>query len=266
MLKSIVDSFCFHRSRTVRFKSMSTVSIPTAPAPPDPRNPNGIVEFPAAFGLHLASDNTPAPPAMPRFAPEDDDDGPDYALVANWDPEKPKPEHGMWMYETEHHCVPEKHPVPVATYSESAVQREQVNIISGYEQDQEGRKPVVEPYYPKGTTDNCFLLHNILTKNECHHLIHAATPLMENVDKLFEQKYRKSDRALIRSPTIASQLYQRILPQLKPEDYKGRVPLCFGQQGVWVPFGLNECIKITKYSKGGLFSVHRDGPWIPRED
>ena len=38
-----------------------------------------------------------------------------------------------------------------------------------------------------------------------------------------------------------------------------------GAEGVWIPCGLNECIKIGRYQTGCHFSPHIDGPWIPDE-
>ena len=39
-----------------------------------------------------------------------------------------------------------------------------------------------------------------------------------------------------------------------------------GGEGVWIPCGLNECIKIGRYETGCHFSPHIDGPWIPDEN
>ena len=39
-----------------------------------------------------------------------------------------------------------------------------------------------------------------------------------------------------------------------------------GAEGVWIPCGLNECIKIGRYQTGCHFSPHIDGPWIPDEN
>jgi len=37
-------------------------------------------------------------------------------------------------------------------------------------------------------------------------------------------------------------------------------------EGVWLPCGLNECLKIGRYHAGCHFSPHIDGPWVPKQD
>ena len=71
---------------------------------------------------------------------------------------------------------------------------------------------------------------------------------------------------MLMSDGAAEQLFRRILPHIQREDYVNRIPLCFGHDGVWLPLGLNPCLKVVRYTRGGHFVEHRDGPWIPHED
>ena len=178
----------------------------------------------------------------------------------NWDDEELD-----WTY---NQCLllPKERPIKVQRFSHESVVREDICVVWGGERLRSEEPVLPEQTYPPETRDNVFTLHNILSPTECRWLISTAEPLLEPVDHLFEQRYRKSERVLLKSPKIAQQLYNRILPHLRASDYKNRIPLCFGQSGSWVPFGLNECLKVTKYTPGGLFAYHRDGPWIPRED
>ena len=38
--------------------------------------------------------------------------------------------------------------------------------------------------------------------------------------------------------------------------------LGFGNEGVWRAYGVNECIRFTKYISGGHFNAHRDGSFV----
>ena len=113
---------------------------------------------------------------------------------------------------------------------------------------------------------NAFLVHNLLTPIECEYIIATAEPHMKPLDKLYAQRTRLADRAMLRGPTVAQQLCRRLMPFITKEDYVGRTPLCFGHDGVWAPLGLNECLKVFRYERGGMFVPHRDGPWVPRPD
>lgn len=114
--------------------------------------------------------------------------------------------------------------------------------------------------------DVCFTIDGFITLIEAAHLIRTASPHLQPVDVLFAEEYRVSDRALLHTPMLAAELFDRVAPHLLPADYSGRVPMCFGHGGVWVPCGLNACFKVVRYEEGGHFALHRDGPWIPRED
>lgn len=36
--------------------------------------------------------------------------------------------------------------------------------------------------------------------------------------------------------------------------------------GMWLPYGVNEVIKIARYRPSCVFKAHRDGPWCPSMD
>ena len=102
---------------------------------------------------------------------------------------------------------------------------------------------------------NAFELRNALEPAECRYIIKTAEPLMASLDALYAESTRSADRAMIRSPTVAQQLYDIILPYLEKRDYADRTPLCFGQDGVWLPLGLNECLKVFRYTDNGHFAA-----------
>ena len=65
---------------------------------------------------------------------------------------------------------------------------------------------------------------------------------------------------------MADAIFNRIEPLLTRNDVIRVRPIGFGNEGTWRPIRLNECIKIVKYTSGGHFTPHFDGPWVPRED
>ncbi|KAL6059672.1 Fe2OG dioxygenase domain-containing protein [Balamuthia mandrillaris] len=68
------------------------------------------------------------------------------------------------------------------------------------------------------------------------------------------------------SKPLADLLWDRIEPFFTRRDVLRIRPVGFGNEGTWKPTRLNECFKFSKYSPGGHFSPHLDGPWVPRED
>ena len=119
---------------------------------------------------------------------------------------------------------------------------------------------------PRPNNSLAFLVHGIASAEECDLIKNAAMPLLESTSNYFAQRHRVTRRALIMSDHVARDLFQRLLPHLRLEDYAGRIPLCFGHGGAWYPVRLNSCLKVVEYARGGHFADHRDGPWIPRED
>ena len=160
---------------------------------------------------------------------------------------------------------PWREPVPPPPIERDCLiynQEEDARNLDLQSENMVARVPLSEGEKP----DTCFLVHEFVSANEMAHLLAMSLPHMESVDRLFSEEDRRSDRALLRAPKLARELFDRLAPHLSPEDYAGRIPLCFGHGGVWVPVGLNECIKVVRYEQNGHFALHRDGPWIPRED
>ncbi|ELR23082.1 uncharacterized protein ACA1_361190 [Acanthamoeba castellanii str. Neff] len=120
------------------------------------------------------------------------------------------------------------------------------------------------------------LVENVLTPDECAFYVRhldeagmqplaagsASSSASASGEGEFPAHYRTSDRLLTLSPDAARALFERLLPCLRPSDAVG-VPMGPGTEGVWLPVGLNECLKFARYHPGGHFSAHIDGPWVP---
>ena len=131
----------------------------------------------------------------------------------------------------------------------------------------------ISPTWPSGASrvdiavprHRAFLVHNLFSPEECDTIVAKTTPHLVGMEKLFPATYRQADRALLRSPELADAIFQRLLLHFQRDDIVNKMPMCFGQDGVWVPHSCNDCVKVSRYQKGGYFVDHRDGPWIPCE-
>ncbi|KAI6647682.1 hypothetical protein LOD99_8647 [Oopsacas minuta] len=116
---------------------------------------------------------------------------------------------------------------------------------------------------------NChsFILNNLLTPKECEFFIRECEKVgFGSLSNKFPTYYRVNDRILTLSHEMADAIFARIEPLLTRHDVIRIRPIGFGNEGTWRPIRLNECIKIMKYTSGGHFTPHFDGPWVPRED
>lgn len=114
---------------------------------------------------------------------------------------------------------------------------------------------------------NIFAVHNILTADECAALVAAGEKFgFEHLEGEYPSDYRNNDRVLLHDPTLANGLWHRLRPHFRQGDIVGIQPTGFGNDGVWLPTGLNECIKMVRYRAGGKFRPHFDGPYVPEED
>ena len=94
----------------------------------------------------------------------------------------------------------------------------------------------------------CFLLHSVLTPEECAHYIHEAEQVgYEDLTRLFPVEYRSNDRVLSICKPLVECLWRRIEPHLTRREVICIRPVGFGNEGTWRPSRLNECCKFGKY-------------------
>ena len=114
---------------------------------------------------------------------------------------------------------------------------------------------------------HCFILNNLLTPEECDFYIKECEKVgFSCLADQFPSYYRINDRVLTLSFEMADAIFARMEPLLTRNDVIRIRPIGFGNEGTWRPIRLNECFKIMKYTSGGHFTPHFDGPWVPRED
>ena len=82
-----------------------------------------------------------------------------------------------------------------------------------------------------GDTNVAYTVTPFLTDKECADVVQMAQPHFRSTDSLFPSAVRKSHRAMVRSPSLARDLYMRLMRTMKPADYTHRTPTLFWLRG-----------------------------------
>lgn len=94
----------------------------------------------------------------------------------------------------------------------------------------------------------CFLLHSLLTPEECRHYIKDTERIgYSDLLDLFPPEYRNNDRVLSICQRLVDKLWARLQHHLTRREVIRIRPIGFGNEGTWKPFRLNECCKFGKY-------------------
>jgi hypothetical protein len=108
-----------------------------------------------------------------------------------------------------------------------------------------------------------FVVESLFSNEECLELIRMSEELgFASVSWEYSPEYRDCDRVVIISKSLSNVLWERLKLFLTLSDVEGVHPFGFESSGTWVPEGINECIRFTRYSDGHLFKPHRDGSFI----
>ena len=119
-----------------------------------------------------------------------------------------------------------------------------------------------------------FLARSLLSTGECRKLIEAVagpTPVvpLTPVDREYIASYRQCLRAVFSSPQLAAVLEKRLRPLLERTDLDKVQPFGVGTDGVWsLPKQgfVNFCFRISEYSLGQHFAMHRDNGFVFSDD
>jgi len=109
-----------------------------------------------------------------------------------------------------------------------------------------------------------FLLHNVLSKNECEWYINQTEGFGYESLTGYKSEYRNNTRIVLMSDELSALIYERIKEFVPTEvlvetDSAMKMTSEFGTEGLWHPYGLNHCWRFCKYQPGGHFSPHFDG-------
>jgi hypothetical protein len=111
-----------------------------------------------------------------------------------------------------------------------------------------------------------FTIKELLTEVETSELVKKAEVSgFASIEWEYHKTYRDCTRVILRDEGLADKLWKRLLPHLCVDDLAVR-PFGYGADGFWVPKGVNPLFRITKYTPGGHFSVHRDGGFVVTDD
>ena len=94
----------------------------------------------------------------------------------------------------------------------------------------------------------CFLLHSLLSPEECQHYIKDTERIgYSDLLSLFAPEYRSNERVLAICQPLVDCLWKRLQSHLTRKEVIRIRPIGFGNKGTWKPFRLNECCKFGKY-------------------
>eukprot|EP00553_Chaetoceros_curvisetus_P015396 CAMPEP_0204644552 /NCGR_PEP_ID=MMETSP0718-20130828/1563_1 /ASSEMBLY_ACC=CAM_ASM_000674 /TAXON_ID=230516 /ORGANISM="Chaetoceros curvisetus" /LENGTH=287 /DNA_ID=CAMNT_0051666165 /DNA_START=21 /DNA_END=885 /DNA_ORIENTATION=- len=114
--------------------------------------------------------------------------------------------------------------------------------------------------HPDDTT--CITIENVLSVEECTKIIQRSEDVQFQqalvnigIGEILDKDYRNSDRCIIDDMDFASVLFERIRPYL---------PATVNSAGYdhWKLCGLNERMRILRYSEEHFFAPHRDGCYM----
>ena len=110
----------------------------------------------------------------------------------------------------------------------------------------------------------CLTIDNVLSAKECTKIIQRSEEakfqralVNIGVGEILDADYRNSDRCIIDDADFARVIFKRIeslLPSILPGATAGR-----SSNVNWKLSGLNERMRILRYSQGHFFAEHRDG-------
>jgi 2-oxoglutarate-Fe(II)-dependent oxygenase superfamily protein len=111
-----------------------------------------------------------------------------------------------------------------------------------------------------------FIIKNFLTRDETDELVNRAELNgFASIEWEYHKTYRDCTRVIMRDEHLAEKLWQRLLPHLRVDDLSAK-PFGYGADGFWIPKGVNPLLRITRYSPGGHFDIHRDGGFVVTDD
>ena len=113
----------------------------------------------------------------------------------------------------------------------------------------------------------CFSIENMISKDEISYLVSETEKLgYESVEWEYDPKYRQCDRVVTMADDLSQILWHRLTRHLVLDDIHNIRPFGIATNGVWVPSGINNCLRFSKYSPGGHFKKHRDGGFVIDDD
>ncbi|ESO93516.1 hypothetical protein LOTGIDRAFT_161618 [Lottia gigantea] len=137
-----------------------------------------------------------------------------------------------------------------------------------FEADQNFQKADVKRQEILDFGDEGFLLEKLLSQSECDRLIQNGEEKGFDEIRGLNDKYRSSQRIILKNDNLSDILWDRIKDYLKDivingdpteQHIHGLTPLL---QGRWKPIGLNNMFRLCRYKAGGHFGPHFDGHYV----
>lgn len=96
-----------------------------------------------------------------------------------------------------------------------------------------------------------FLLYNVLSEEECRHIIERTEEMGYHPMPEYDKAYRSNTRVIVDDVDLTQEIWRRIEPFIPPTFTNSR--------GDWAAYGLNPRWRFCRYTPGQHFSSHTDG-------
>jgi hypothetical protein len=114
-------------------------------------------------------------------------------------------------------------------------------------------------------TNNTFvIIENLLSNDECQEILDKTANLYTNLKMEYLTSDRSAERFLNMNKSMATCIYDRIKHIVEEEHEKKHLkPYGFGTDGKWMPTGINQCFRHSKYESPSIgFTFHRDSCYV----
>ncbi|EFC49496.1 predicted protein [Naegleria gruberi] len=125
--------------------------------------------------------------------------------------------------------------------------------------------------------DHLFVLNELLHPDECCQILSIEKKQKKQLDEVkslskdfesiqaeYPPEYRNSSRIIYNDKELAQRLWRRMKKHLV--RYTFVRPYGLDNGGHWIPVGVNECFRMSKYEPGNYFKPHVDGQFVRNTD
>jgi hypothetical protein len=118
------------------------------------------------------------------------------------------------------------------------------------------------------TKKSLYYLENVLTNDECQHLLFLSEKKYSSLTEEFLPIEREGNRLLTLDEKFSSILYDRIKNYIITDPKLENIEPCgFGTDGDWKINSVNKCFRYNQYIAPSIgFKPHRDATFIENED
>ncbi|EFC47938.1 predicted protein, partial [Naegleria gruberi] len=113
--------------------------------------------------------------------------------------------------------------------------------------------------------DHLFTIDNLLHADECREILRMEDSIyFTPISSEYPEEYRNSKRIVYNDKELSQRLWRRLKKFLV--DCNFMKPYGLDTDGYWIPIGVNECLRLSKYEPGNYFKPHTDGQFLRNDN